>query len=206
MAKFDEMICSICKKKNSKVPVNFETRCKHKFHKNCLRRHLISKIKTCPKCSTRISLSAIVEKRIREENYENMDSLSYEDLNEVLAFFVRENNTDHFMEMIPKFESISSISKYNRENGFKFKFDLEFEFRSFPIFEACKNGNLEILEKLFQLDICDKYEKDGQTLYYASERGHTDIVEMLIHLGMKVNYNVNIYGKSPLHYACQNGH
>ena len=216
-----DIICSICLYSN--VPVDYETRCKHHFHQKCLFRRLSAGLQTCPICLTKISRSPIVEKRIIEENYKNIDSLSYKEKIELFAFSVVDNNMKHFMEMVEYFQQgktklriihirdiLVDVCKNENMEMFDVLMKLGDGCKNWgkilwpPIRKACKVGNLEILEKLIQLDECN-YKYIFNALRYASIGGHTDVVEMLIHMGFDINIE-NLEAKTPLHLACKHGH
>ncbi len=85
---------------------------------------------------------------------------------------------------------------------------------SYPIFKACRYGNLNELKKLINkktnLNIRCRYDYYSETtpilFYLASEYGHLKIIQFLLLNGAKVNFTSGIYNKTPLHIASQYGH
>jgi ankyrin repeat protein len=216
----NKIICRLCH--NFDIPIDFKTRCKHHFHQKCMDGWFELRRNSCPNCSTKISKSAIVETRILEENYENYETLSNADKKELFVYSVSQNNMKNFLIMA-EYEHSSMIAEYT-------KFEVEEMF-----YDACKNENVEIIDTLIKLGfkfvesyygkcilhICkvghlEILEKLIQLLKYncklmdaccnASIGGHTDVVEMLIHMGSNVNIRNDDEVKTPLHFACENGH
>ena len=56
-------ICAICKEENC----DFETRCGHLYHEDCLESAVFSKNKICPYCQCKISSFKLLEKLIRNK-------------------------------------------------------------------------------------------------------------------------------------------
>ncbi len=79
-------------------------------------------------------------------------------------------------------------------------------FKETPIIKAMKKNNKEIVQALLEnnADIEVKYPNTYTPLMWASEHGHTDIVEFLIAKKARVNFYE--YGYTALLFACENGH
>lgn len=221
-------ICCCCNK--SEGPTDFETRCNHHFHKDCLwRASIYLEHRACPKCKTVISKSENVEKLVREGNFEDIKSLSDRDLEELFRSSILSNDMRIASLIIEQVDK----EKFDRLKGELLNFvcafgnvemfdaiieigDNVFKYVSnrngrTPIHEACKNGHLEIAEKLIKIDEAFHSIKDYRyqsviPLHFACMEGHVDVVEMLIHRGISVDMN-SYYNneQTPLHFACKFG-
>ncbi|CAB0034275.1 unnamed protein product [Trichogramma brassicae] len=73
---------------------------------------------------------------------------------------------------------------------------------------ACKTGCLEIVRKFLELGQdpnCLARETCDTPLHFALDRGHGDIVRLLLEHGAEVNFP-NIAGMTPLHVVCKRGY
>jgi ankyrin repeat protein len=222
-------ICSCCN--NSECPADFETRCNHHFHQDCIwRASICLNQKTCPKCKTVISTSKNVEKLVREGKFEDIKSLSDGDLEELFGSSILSNDMDmRIASLIIEQVDKKKIDRYKGELlnfvcafGDVEMFDalvgiganvckyMSSRNLSTALNEACKNGHLEIAEKLIQLG-ADIDSKDGysnqnkMSLHFACIKGYIDVVEMLVHMGIDVNMHSKCRKQTALHYACCHG-
>merc|ERR1711997_775158 len=77
-----------------------------------------------------------------------------------------------------------------------------------PIHDACKRGNLELLEECLLNKVpANAKDKAGNTgLHWACRGGHADCVARLLQLGPQLNLDTrNRLGDTPLHLAAQKG-
>ncbi len=81
---------------------------------------------------------------------------------------------------------------------------------NFQLIEAAKNGHMETVKALIDkgADVANAADEDGLTvLVVAAQKGHTDIVRMLLATpGINIDATNNIHGSTALMFAAQNGH
>lgn len=76
---------------------------------------------------------------------------------------------------------------------------------------AASDGDVDTIRQIIEekkdhVGYIDSVDKAGASaLFYAANGGHTEIIEMLLQAGAKVNRQDHFY-QTPLHFACQNGH
>lgn len=86
--------------------------------------------------------------------------------------------------------------------------DPELTEESKTIFDYIKEGNLDKVKKLISSDSSLKcaVDEDGLSLmHWACDRGHSNIVNLLVSQGVDINKQDND-GQTPLHYASSCGH
>jgi ankyrin repeat protein len=74
------------------------------------------------------------------------------------------------------------------------------------LFDWCKEGNVEKIRELLNPDNINHQDEDGLTLmHWASDRGHSTVVRLLVERGANLNIQ-DVDGQAPLHYASSCGH
>jgi ankyrin repeat protein len=78
-----------------------------------------------------------------------------------------------------------------------------------PLYMACQNGHLDIVEKLLDKKVNTDVNKctnnGGSPLYIACQKGHVKIVKILLTNGADINNSLKD-GSLPLHVACNFNH
>ena len=77
-----------------------------------------------------------------------------------------------------------------------------------PIHDAARNGDLAGVQAELDkgADLNAKDESGYTPLYGAVEKGHKEVVELLIAAGADVNVKDGEWGETPLHLAADKGH
>ncbi|KAF2356382.1 Ankyrin repeat-containing domain [Trinorchestia longiramus] len=72
--------------------------------------------------------------------------------------------------------------------------------------DAVQEGNLEVLNSLnLEEEVKQRFEEGMTGLHWAADRGHTEVVDLLLTNGAEVNARDDS-GQTPLHYAASCGH
>ena len=172
MNSIDPKICGICRDDESEV--DFETRCKHHFHKSCIESWFEKGKKTCPYCTREISNSEVLERVLSEQNYEFVISLSKRQKKKLFLYSIADKNMKLFMFLVEHFKSIEHRN-----------------FQGWNLFhQACKARNMEVLDTLKKIgvDVNEKDENGKCPVHFACENGYFDIFKKLIGLGAKTNH------------------
>ena len=86
--------CGICKVGEDEV--DFETRCKHHFHKICLEIWFDDGKKTCPCCNNELSNTEAIEKVLKEQNYDYIPSLFDSEKKDIFSLSIAEKKMELF--------------------------------------------------------------------------------------------------------------
>ena len=155
------MECFIC----TAPYAEFETRCGHYFHFDCLKK---CKSSFCPRCSGNCTDSADFEKFIRDNDYSSINFLKACKRIQFINYCIIENNLGLFSILIENF-------KWNDSMNF--------------LSTACEFGCPEMVTKLISLGADIMYRSAGGRvpLHYAAESGAIECFEVLIRFGANVN-------------------
>ncbi len=76
------------------------------------------------------------------------------------------------------------------------------------MFAAVRKGDAATVKTLLDkgLDVNTKFRYDATALSYASDRGHLEVVKVLLERKADVNVKDTFYGATPLIWAAQKGH
>jgi len=76
------------------------------------------------------------------------------------------------------------------------------------LFAAVRQGDAAAVKALLDkgVDVNTKFRYDATALSYASDRGHLEVVKLLIERKADVNVKDTFYGATPLIWAAQKGH
>jgi len=187
-------LCSAC---NIPEKINFEARCGHLYHQNCIKELSWIELK-CRVCSSKMTSSNTFEKLLRcpseDEQKKFIESgLPTKDLQAALIFSIKEQNIILFNLLLDRLGS-SGVSFTN-------------EAEKTPLHFAAEVGNVEVVDRLLNMKAkVNAAEKHfGMTpLILACKMGHSDVFDRLLESGANLNIKCD-HGKWPIHYVCMNG-
>lgn len=76
------------------------------------------------------------------------------------------------------------------------------------LWAAARHGDAAAVKALLDkgVDVNSKFRYDATALSYASDKGHTEVVRLLLERGAAPNVKDTFYGATPLIWAAQKGH
>ena len=197
----DDEICAICRENGC----NFETRCGHFFHKECLNISVFStRGKKCPYCRQEISSFWLLEKLIREKGDFSFISLEVghiEDLKDFVKYGLKREN----IPLVAIVKKMVELGWDMNELGLWLDDLKEYEYSLF--YASYISGKTDLTHKLIEMG-CRIYNgKGGKSLKsesvipHAAKINDIPFIKKLIELGADIN-SLD-FGKSALSVACE---
>lgn len=197
-----ESTCSICSEKDC----DFETRCNHFFHKNCLEGKVIYDYLSCPNCATRISLNSVLEKVIRDPSLIN-ENLDIDVLNSLVEYSANQNNLDLFKKLNgvganihykdDKFPdgALDAFGIHGNLDAIKYMLDNGADIDD-ALIKCVEGGKLEIIKYLVEkgANFHDDYD---YVFKRSASNGNLELVKYFIECGT----DIHTAGKSALWHS-----
>ncbi|GDX36686.1 hypothetical protein LBMAG18_11970 [Alphaproteobacteria bacterium] len=134
-------------------------------------------------------------------------SQSSNDIEFLLKSLEIEDNLSRFLDVndYDGFKKLLDILRINIPYNFKENLN---DILNSLMFKYCKSNKIESLNFLLDIEGVNPSKKDYYDytpLHYASLDGNTELVELLLQKGAKVNIK-DKFQNTPFHFACQKGH
>lgn len=198
----DKVICAICREEDS----DFETRCGHIFHQECLELALSSSTdKSCPYCRGEISLIRLLELLIRNNGDFTNILISSEDIGALkeMVKYCFKNESLPIESIVEKLIALG----WNVDEKDNWLVRSKRDTPHSLFYASYLSGNLNLTQKLIDSGcklVWDKNrrkEDNESVLPHAAEINDKQFIKKLLSLGVNIN-SLDIT-TSALHVACR---
>ena len=183
--------CPICLEEG----LNFETRCQHKFHVDCLA-NWCKRAATCPYCRTEISTNQKLEHFLKlRPNFgyskDELQELSQEELITLLDHLISRSD-QRFNAVLQILLLLGGDINYMFDDG------------SSALIKSILFGSIEIVHTILAYGAnVNRLDQNGSSpLHFAVKRGNKDIIRMLVKAGADLRVKDENF-KTPLEIALE---